>query len=95
MQYVYWMVVGSWVVWWFDGTFVLGGRQTGARRGLAGLSLWFDGTSVLGGRGIGAGRDSAGCVFEFVGRMIYDTSRSESHKQSLFDRWRRQLTNQK
>ena len=23
------------------------------------------------------------------------TSRSESHKQSLFDRWRRQLTNQK
>ena len=32
---------------------------------------------------------------EFVGRMIYDTSRSESHKQSLFDRWRRQLTNQK
>ena len=36
-----------------------------------------------------------GVFLEFVGRMIYDTSRSESHKQSLFDRWRRQLTNQK
>ena len=60
MQYVYWAVVGSWVVdglvvWWFDRTFVLGGRQTGAGRGLAGLSLWFDGTSVLGGRQTGAG----------------------------------------
>ena len=44
---------------------------------------------------LAAKRDSAGWVFEFVGRMIYDTSRSESHKQSLFDRWRRQLTNLK
>ena len=72
-----------------------GDAKLARERGLAGLSLWFDGTSVLGGRGIGAERDSAGWVFEFVGRMIYDTSRSESHKQSLFDRWRRQLTNQK
>ena len=50
-----WWEVGWLMVWWFDRTFVLGGRQTGAGRGLAGLSLWFDGTSVLGGRQTGAG----------------------------------------
>ena len=37
------------MVWWFDGTFVLGGRGIGAERGLAGWSLWFDETSVLEG----------------------------------------------
>ena len=60
MQYVYWAVVGSWVVdglvvWWFDRTFVLGDAKLARERDLAGLSLWFDGTSVLGGRQTGAG----------------------------------------
>ena len=59
---------------------------------------WFDGlTGLLFWRDAELARSAIplGVFLEFVGRMIYDTSRSESHKQSLFDRWRRQLTNQK
>ena len=86
--------MGGVMVWWFDRTSVFGGCQTGAGArfgwmgGLTGLLFWGD--AELAHSAI-----PLGVFLEFVGRMIYDTSRSESHKQSLFDRWRRQLTNQK
>ena len=93
------MYIGRWwEVGWFDGLtelLFLGDAKLARERGLAGCV--FDLTELLfrGDAELARGAIPLAVFLEFVGRMIYDTSRSESHKQSLFDRWRRQLTNQK